>query len=89
MQKRLYDVGWSDEYECQGCGKDEVTENHRLNHCPSRREVRNQIPEGLGKLEQEREHRRKTGHGKEGITSYLLSGSNWRKSHFVRQKMGI
>ena len=52
MWKRLCDIGWSDEKECKGCDKEEGTERHRLYHCPSCREVRNHIPDGLGKWEQ-------------------------------------
>ena len=33
MQKRLYDIGWSDEKKCRGCDKEEGTEKHRLYHC--------------------------------------------------------
>ena len=76
-QKRLYDIGWSDEKMCKGSDKEEGTEKHRLYHCPSWREVRNQIPGelenweqragtsngGIGRNEQQR--RRKTGSGKE------------------------
>ena len=51
-QKRLYDIYWSDEKKCRGCNKEEGTEKHRLYHCPSWRELRNQIQEGFGKWEQ-------------------------------------
>ena len=34
MQKKLHDIGWSDESECQACHKEEGTEKHRLHHCP-------------------------------------------------------
>ena len=30
VQKRMYDVGWSDEKKCRRCGEDEGTEKHRL-----------------------------------------------------------
>ena len=36
----------------RGCIKEEGTAKHRLNHCPSRRKVRNQIPEGWETWEQ-------------------------------------
>ena len=53
MQKRLYDICcWSDEKKCRGCNKEEGPEKHRLCHCPSWRELRNQIQEGFGKWEQ-------------------------------------
>ena len=34
VQKRLFDIGWSDDSECQACHKEEGTEKHRLYHCP-------------------------------------------------------
>ena len=45
VQKRTYDIGWPDAKKCRGCNKGEAIEKDRLNHCLSRREVRNQIPE--------------------------------------------
>ena len=39
VQKRLYDIGWSDEKMCRGCNKEEGTEKHRLFHCPCWKEV--------------------------------------------------
>ena len=51
-QKTLYDIGWSDEKMCKGSDKEEGTEKHRLYHCPSWREVRNQIPGELENWEQ-------------------------------------
>ena len=90
VQKRLYDIGWSDEKKCRGCNKEARTEKHRLCHCPSLREVRNQIPEGLGKHGcEEHTRRRKTGHDKEAVTSHLLSGSHWREQPLVSPKVGV
>ena len=34
VQRRFFDIGWSDEKKCQGCDKEEGTEKHRLYHCP-------------------------------------------------------
>ena len=34
VQKRLFDIGRSDESKCQACHKEEGTEKHRLYHCP-------------------------------------------------------
>ena len=52
VQKRLHGVGWSDEKKCRGRNEEEGTEKHRLYHCPSWKDVRNQIPEDVGKWEQ-------------------------------------
>ena len=49
VQKRMCVCGWSDEQKCRGGDKEEGTEKHRLYHCPSWKEVSNQIPEGLGR----------------------------------------
>ena len=34
VQKRLYDIGWSDGEKCRGCNKEEGTYKHRLYHSP-------------------------------------------------------
>ena len=52
VQKRLFDIGWSDGSECQACHKEEGTEKHRLYHCPEWYEVRWEIPEAFRKWEQ-------------------------------------
>ena len=44
-RKIMYDIGWSDVTKCHGYNKAEGTEKHRLYHCPSWKEVRNQILE--------------------------------------------
>ena len=49
VQQRMYDIGWSGETRCRGCHEEESMEKHRLYHCPSWREARNQIPEGVEK----------------------------------------
>ena len=36
VQNKLFDIGWSDESECQACHKEEGTEKHRLYHCPKK-----------------------------------------------------
>ena len=69
-QKRLYDIGCSDEKMCRGCNKREGTEKHRLYHCPSWKEVRNQTPEDLGKWEQRAKTSKKDWTWQKGITSY-------------------
>ena len=50
VQRRMYDVGLSDEKKCRGLDKEDGTEKPRLCHCPSWRRVRDQIPEGLRKM---------------------------------------
>ena len=52
VQKKLFDIGWSDKSACQACHKEEGTEMHRLHHCPEWYEVRREIPEAFRKWEQ-------------------------------------
>ena len=40
VQKRLFDIGWSDESKCQACHKEEGTETHMLFLCLEWHEVR-------------------------------------------------
>ena len=56
------------------------TEKDRLYHCPTWREDRNQIPEGLRKWEQ-RATTSKDWTWQRGITSGPLNESNWRQGH--------
>ena len=50
MQKRLCDIGWSDDEKCRGCSKEEGTDKHRLYHCPSWNESQNPDPRGFGEV---------------------------------------
>ena len=46
MQKKHFDIGWSDESKCQASHKEEGKEMHRLYHCLEWHEVRRGIPDG-------------------------------------------
>ena len=50
MQKRLFDIDWSDESKCQACYKEVGTEKHMLYHCPEWYEVRREIQEAFRKM---------------------------------------
>ena len=52
VQERMFDIGWLDEKKCRGSDQEAGAEKHSLCHCPSRREVRKQISECLGRWEQ-------------------------------------
>ena len=75
VQKRVYDVGWSNENKFQGCNKEEHTEKHRLYQCPCWKEVGSQIPKELRSKEQERQ--RKNGSGREESRRIFLNESQW------------
>ena len=55
VQRRLFDIGWSDESECQACHKEEGTEKHGLYLCPEWYEIRRETPEAFKKWEQKAE----------------------------------
>ena len=40
VQKRVFDIGWSDESKCQARHTEEGTEKQRLYHCPEWHEIR-------------------------------------------------
>ena len=87
-QRRPCDIRWSDDMKCRGCDNEEGTEKHRLYHRPSRMEVRDQIPEGLGAPSEK--CRRKTGSGSEVSHRILRVASRWRKSHLsVSPTVGV
>ena len=65
MKKRLHDLALSVGKKCRGCNDEEGPEKLRLHHCPSWREVRNQISDGLGTWEQRAKRRGDTGNGEE------------------------
>ena len=67
MQKRLHDIGWSDEKSCRSCHKEEVTENHRLNHHQETRFQRD------WKWEQRAKTSKEGWTWQKGITSHSLS----------------
>ena len=48
VQKKLFDIGWSDESECPACHKEEGTEKDRLYHCPEWQRIR-RVPEAFRK----------------------------------------
>ena len=56
VQQFVYDIGFVERMEVKGCSQEEGTEKHRLYHCPSWREVRYHIQEGLENREQRSSH---------------------------------
>ena len=72
MQKKLFDIGLSDESACQACHKEKGTEKQRLYHCPEWYEVRREIPEAFRKWEQKPKLQKRSGSGKE-VLSRMLS----------------
>ena len=64
-KKRLFDIEWSDNSQCQACQREEGTEKHRLYNCPEWHAVVRGIPEAFRKWEQRRKHQRKNGNGKQ------------------------
>ena len=50
VQKRLFDIGWSNENKCQACHKEEGTEKHRLYHLSGLEGSQAPNPKGLQKV---------------------------------------
>ena len=88
VQKKLCDTGWSDVKKCGGCKKEE-TEKHGLCHCPSWREVGNQIPESLGNWEQ---RAKKVERGLDMARRYHVASARreqLEEKPFVSRKVGV
>ena len=84
MQTRSYDIGSSDEKkECRVCEREEGTDKHRLFHCPSWRDVTNQIPERLRKWEQRPTTPKEDWTWQRGIAAHHLSADQWKKSQLT------
>ena len=76
VQKKLFDIGWSDESDCQTCQR----ERHRTTQTPSLpKMVRVQTGDfrGLQKVRAEAKTslQKRSGSGKGGIVTHTLSGS--------------
>ena len=71
VQKRMYDIGWSNEKICRGCDKEEGKEKHRPSSVEGRR---NQIPEKLGRWEQRARTSKEDWKWQRGITSHAVGG---------------
>ena len=75
-QKKLFDIGWSDESECQACHKAEGTENHVFYHCQEWYEIRRKIPEVFSKWEQKATTSKKEWSGKDVLSRILFVKAN-------------
>ena len=82
MQKKLYDIGWSDESECQACHKEEGAEKHRLYHCPEWHLIRREIPDAFREWEQTARPPKKEWKWQRGVVTHPLSESQWNREHF-------
>ena len=86
MQQRLFDIGWSDESECQACHKVEGTEKHRLCQCSEWYETRREIPESFRKWEQKAKTSKKEWKWQRGLVAHPLRESQWNRGHCSMQK---
>ena len=75
MQKKLFDIGWSDESKCQACHTEEGTEKAQV--LPMPRMVRGQTGDPRGFQE--------VG-AQSGIVTHPLSESQWNRGHFSKEK---
>ena len=75
VQKKLFDIGWSDESKCQACHKEKGTEKHRLYHCPEWCEIKREVPEAFRKWEQKAKTSKKEWKWQRGIVEHPLRES--------------
>ena len=76
VQKKLFDIGWSDASESEACHKEEGSDWHRLYHCPEWHEVRRRIPDAFRVQAKKREPERRSGSGKEVLLRILSVKAN-------------
>ena len=84
MQKKLFEIGLSDESECQACHKEKGTD--RLCHCPEWYEVKREMPEAFRKWEQKSQTSKKEWKWHRGTVTHLLSESLWNRGRFSMMK---
>ena len=58
-------------------------EKHRSYHCPSWREVADQIPQDLGEMGAKAKTSKKDWKWQRGVTSHPVSEGDWKKSHLT------
>ena len=86
MQQRLFDIGWSNESECQACHKEKGTEKHRPHYCAEWQGIRREIPEAFSMWEQNSRTSKKEWKWQRGIVAHPLSESQWNRSQFSMTK---
>ena len=86
VQERLFDIGLSDESECQACHKEEGTEKHRLYHSQGWNEARRGIPEAFRNWEQKARTSKKEWKWQRGTVTQRLSESQWNRRNFSMRK---
>ena len=89
VQKRLFDIGSSNDGKCQACHKEEGTEKHRVYHCPEGNEARCEIPEALRKWEQKVRTSKMEWKWQRGIVTHPLSEKPMEQGPFQYEKVGI
>ena len=86
MEQRLFDIGWSNESECQAYHKEKGTEKHRFCWCPEWQGIRKEILEAFRKWEQKARTSKKEWKRQRGIVAHPLSESHWIRSQFSMRK---
>ena len=90
MQKRLFDIGWSNESKRQACHKEEGTEKHRLYQSPGWNEVRRRIAEACRKRELLARTSKNEWKWQRGIVINPLNESQWNRGQFsMKKKVGV
>ena len=84
MQKKLYDIGWSDESECQACHKEEGTEKAQALPFIAQNGTKSdgKVPEAFRKWEQKAETSKKEWKWQRGLVTHPLNESQRNRGHF-------
>ena len=86
VQKRFFDIGWSDESKCRACHEEEGTEKHRLFHCLVWHEIRRGIPVAFRKWGQKARTSKKEWKWRRGIVEQLLNERQRKRDHYRMEK---
>ena len=87
VQKRLFDIGWSDESKCQACHKGrkarKSSSSTTAQNCTKSDGGFQMLSENGSK---KREPQRRSGNGQRGIVTHPLNESQWNKGLFSMKK---
>ena len=86
MQTKLFDIGWSDESECQACNKEEGTENTGSTSAQDGTKSDETFQRVFRKLEPKARTSKEEWKRQRGIVEHPPSGSQWNSGHFSMRK---
>ena len=81
VQKKLFDIGWSDESGCQACHKERRYRKAQALTLRCWHEITREIPEASRKCEQQARTSKKEWKWQRGIVTHPLRESQWNRGH--------